>query len=77
MEILVEQPTTTPVRKVRIGAAGGASGAPITIVLLWVLGSTGVEVTPEVAGAIGAIISTAAYFVTAYFTRAAKTDVGG
>lgn len=51
-----------PVRKV---SAGGIA-ASLSIVLVFVLGSLGVDVPPEVASAITAIIG----FVAAYLTPA-------
>jgi hypothetical protein len=64
----MDQNSAAPVRKV---SAGGIAGA-LSIVLVFVLGSMGVDVTAEVAAALTTIIS----FAAGYLTPAAATDVG-
>lgn len=58
---LATQPTAAPTNKV---AAGGISGA-LAIVLIWLAGQFGIEMTNEVAGAFVLLSS----FVSAYIKR--------
>lgn len=43
-------------------AAGGAAGA-LTIVLVWLLGALGVDITAEVASALTVLLSTSAAYL--------------
>ena len=49
----IKQSSYMPTRKVK--AAG--LGAPVTVIVLWSLNQFGLEFSPEVAGAIGSLIS--------------------
>lgn len=67
---MIDQPTQTPTRKVTAGALGsGAIGAPLSVVLVYVLVANGVVLPPEVQVAIGSLISTVVGFVSAYLVR--------
>ena len=67
---MIDQPTQAPTRKVTAGALGsGAIGAPLSVVLVYVLTANGVVLPPEVQVAIGSLISTVVGFVSAYLVR--------
>lgn len=58
---LVSQPSSTPTRKV---AQGTGYGALLGVVIAWLLGQFGVDMPPEVAAALGALLNgLVAYFV--------------
>jgi hypothetical protein len=44
--------------KVTAGLGGAGATTPLSIVIIWALGLTGLTVPPEVAGAIAALIAT-------------------
>jgi len=63
---LYKQPTAEPTRKVLLGVGGGGG---ITALLIWLAGLTGLDMPPEVAGELGALIGALVAFVSAYFIR--------
>ncbi len=59
MDKLVDQPTAAPTNKV---AAAGVAGA-LTIVLVYFAGLAGLEVPPEVASAVTALLAFSAGYL--------------
>lgn len=60
---MTEQPTNTPTRKVTAAGAGGGAG----ILIVFVAGQFGLDMSPEVASAITTLLA----FVAGYFKREA------
>lgn len=55
--------------KVSVGAASGAGSTPLSIVIVWLIGLTGIVVPETVAISIGALIAAGATLVTGYLQR--------
>ncbi len=55
--------------KVSVGAASGAGSTPLSIVLVWLIGLTGIAVPETVAISIGALIAAGATFLTGFLQR--------
>ena len=62
------QPTSTPTQKVAAGGIGGA----LSIVLIYVVGLLGLDMPPEVASAVTAIVS----FLAGYIVKERVPTVG-
>lgn len=56
-----DQPTAAPTAKIAASGIGGS----VSVVLIWLAGMAGIEVPPEVAGAVATIIS----FFSGYLVR--------
>ena len=55
--------------KVSVGAASGAGSTPLSIVLVWLIGLTGVVVPETVAISIGALVAAGFTLLTGYLQR--------
>lgn len=67
----------TPISpKVTAGAGGGSAGIAISVILVWLLTSNGVDVPEAVSAAIGSLISTALAAGAAWFQRDALRERG-
>jgi len=70
MSTLVTQAGPTPTRKVTAGVVGGTGlGLPIGQLIVWGLSMAGLEVSPEVATAIGTLSGALVGFVSAWLAR--------
>ena len=70
-EVLVNQTSSSPTRKVAYGAATGTGvGVPLAVVLIYLYERATGDVLPsEVAGAAGALISLIVGYGTSYMTK--------
>lgn len=53
--------------KVKAGTKSVAASTPLGIVLMWILTTNGVDVPPEIAIAIGSLITGGIAFLVSYF----------
>jgi len=61
----IDTPTVDP--KVKAGGRSVGFSAPIGILFMWILTSTGLNVPPEVAVAIGSLITGGLTFLVSYY----------
>ena len=55
--------------KVSVGAGAAGSSAPIAIIVVWLVGLTGIVVPEAVAASIGSLVAAGAGFLAGYFQR--------
>lgn len=55
--------------KVKAGAKSVMASGPGALVLIWLLGQTGLKILPEIAVAIGSLITGGLTFLVSYFKK--------